>query len=77
MQTASGQHYQKYIHKSAVGRGQLSHCVGQTLNPKVKGNKKLGGGGGGGGTVVIFSIRVIVKTDFFPELVFHFASETI
>lgn len=42
MHIASGQHYQKYIHKSS----QLSHCVGQTLNPKVKGNKKLGGGGG-------------------------------
>lgn len=70
MHIASGQHYQKYIHKSS----QLSHCVGQTLNPKVKGNKKLGGGRG---TVVMFSIRVIVETDFFPELVFHFASETM
>ena len=73
MQTASGQHYQKYIHKSAVGRGQLSHCVGQTLNPKEKGKE----GGRALGTVVMVSIRVIVETDFFPESVVHFASETM
>lgn len=69
MQIAPG----SIIRSTNINLVWVPHCVGQTLNPKEKGKE----GGRALGTVVMVSIRVIVETDFFPESVVHFASETM